>query len=187
MKTPVELLALARAQPGRITYASAGAGGISHMATELLASAARLKLVHVPYKGGSQAVTDLIGGHVDLYMGSIPQVIAHVRALKLNAIAVTSRLRSSVAPQVPTLSDIAPGYELELWWGVFAPAGVPRSVLTALNGEINKLLATPKMKAFLASEAAVPAAVSPGEFADFVSNEIEHWRKVARDAPIRLD
>ena len=187
VKTAAELFTLARSRPGKITYASAGAGSINQMATEMLAGAAGIKLTHVPYKGGSQAVTDLMGGHVDLYVGSMPQVMPHVRAGKVTGLAVTSPQRARAAPEIPALAESLPGYELELWWGIFAPAGVPREVTLALNGAINKLLATPKMKQFLDSESAVSTPLSPDEFAEFVGKELRHWRKVAREANIQAE
>jgi tripartite-type tricarboxylate transporter receptor subunit TctC len=187
VKTPGELFALARSRPGKITYASAGSGSINQMATEMLGGAAGIKLTHVPYKGGSQAVNDLIGGHVDLYIGSMPQVMPHVRAGKVTALAVTSPQRARAAPEIAALAESLAGYELELWWGIFAPAGVPRDVILALNSAINRVLATPKMRQFLDSESAVSAPMSPDEFADFVGRELRHWRKVARDANIQAE
>jgi tripartite-type tricarboxylate transporter receptor subunit TctC len=157
------------------------------MAAEMLSSAAGLKLTHVPYKGGSHAINEVMGGHVDLYVGSMPQVMPHVRAGKATGIAVTSPQRARVAPEIPALAEAVPGYELELWWGIFAPAGTPREVVLAANGAINKLLATPKMKQFLESESAVPAPMSPEELAVFVGKELQSWRKIARDANIQAE
>lgn len=182
-----ELIALARSRPGKVTYASAGSGSINQMGSEMLASATGIKLLHVPYKGGAQAVNDLLANHVDLYLGSMPQVMPQVRAGKLNPIAVTSPQRTKVAPEVPAVGEAVPNYALELWWGVFGPANVPREIVALVNAEIRKALDTPKLRQFMESEAATPGSDSPEQFGAFVARELQHWHKVAKEADIRLD
>jgi tripartite-type tricarboxylate transporter receptor subunit TctC len=186
LKSPQEFLALARARPGSLNYATSGAGSINHFATELLKVAAGLNLTHVPYKGMGPAVNDLVGGHVDLIIASAPSVMSQVKAGKVTGIAVTSEHRSPVVPELPALAESGiPGYSVELWWGVLAPAGVPKDVVARLNAEINAGLASPEMKAFLLREGAESSAASPEAFAGLIRTEIGRWRKVAKDANIQ--
>jgi tripartite-type tricarboxylate transporter receptor subunit TctC len=188
VKTPAEFLALARAKPGRLNYATSGAGSINHFATELLKVAAGVNLTHVPYKGMGPAVNDLVGGHVDAIIASAPSIMAQVRAGKVAGIAVTSEHRSPVAPDLPALAESGvPGYGVELWWGVLAPAGVPREVVARLNAEINAALATAEMKAFLLREGAESAVLAPEAFSALIRSEIARWRKVAREANIQSE
>ena len=185
VKTPADLVAIARANPGKLRFASAGAGSANHMAMELLDSVGNFKMLHVPYKGGSQAITDIIGGHVDLYMGSVPQIRPHGLTGKAVAVGVSSRERSPIVPTVPSLADALPEYNFELWWGIFAPANLPRAVLAQLNGDINKVLTSPKLGEFLANEAAAPSPMSPEQFSDFVSREFQRWQKIVKDGNIK--
>ena len=186
MKAPAEFLALARSRPGSLNYATSGAGSINHFATELFRVAAGLNLTHVPYKGMGPAVNDLVGGHVDLIIASTPSIMAQVRAGKVAGVAVTSEHRSPVAPELPALAESGvPGYSVELWWGVLAPAGVPKDVVARLNTEINAALATAEMKAFLLREGAESAATGPDAFSGLVRAEIGRWRKIAKEANIQ--
>ena len=186
--TVADLIALARASPGKITYGSSGPGSINQIAIELLALSAGIRLVHVPYKGGSFAINDLIGGHVDLYLSSMPQILPNVRAGQAKALAVTSLQRSFAVPDVPTLDETGvKGYEAGSWWGIVAPAGTARDIVVALNAEINKALTTDEMKRFFAQEGAEPVALTPEAFAAMIRTEIQRWDKVARDANIRVD
>jgi tripartite-type tricarboxylate transporter receptor subunit TctC len=187
VKSTAELIKLARSEPGKVTYASAGNGSINQMGSEMLASAAGVKLTHVPFKGGAQAMNDLLGNHVNIYLGSVPQVMPNVRAGKVVPIAVTSPQRSPVAPDVPTLAESLPNYSLELWWGIFGPAGMPREVVASINSEINKIIETPKMRQFLSNEAALPSPISPEQFREFFSKELQYWGKVAKDADIKIE
>jgi tripartite-type tricarboxylate transporter receptor subunit TctC len=186
--TVSDLVALARAKPGAINYASAGPGSVNHIAAELLNVAAGIRLVHVPYRGGSLAINDLTAGHVDLYVSSLPQIIESVRSGLVKALALTGTTRSSAAPDLPTMAEAGvTGYEMELWWGVVAPAGTPKEVVGALNGEINRTLTTPDMKDFLEREGAAPDARSPAQFGGLISTEFARWRKVASEADIHVD
>ena len=183
-----DLIALARAKPGSINYASAGPGSINQIAAELFASAAGVKLVHVPYKGGSFAVNDLVGGHVDLYISSMPQILQIAKTGQARPLAVTGLKRSPSLPDVPTLDEIGlKGYEASSWWGIVAPAGTPADVIARLNAEINKAIGSDEMKRFLEGEGAEGAAMSPQGFRDLIENEVKRWDKVAKEANIRAD
>ena len=141
-----ELFALAKSKPGQITYASAGLGSINQISTELIALAAGVKLTHVPYKGGAPALNDLVGGHVDMFVSSIPQALQLVRSGQIKTLAVTSSKRTPLLPDVPTLAEAGtPGADAETWWGIAGPAGMPADVVNALNAEINKALASPEV------------------------------------------
>jgi tripartite-type tricarboxylate transporter receptor subunit TctC len=138
VKTPAEFLALARANPGKLNYGSAGNGSINQIAAEVLKSDASINLTHVPYRGVAPALNDLIAGHVQLIIASLPAMMTQMRADKVNGIAVTTKSRSKLLPDVPTLNEtIAPGYDLYQWWGFLAPAGTPAAIVTKLNAAIN--------------------------------------------------
>jgi tripartite-type tricarboxylate transporter receptor subunit TctC len=142
-----ELIALAHAKPGALNYGSAGVGSVNHMSMELLKSLANLDIKHVPYRAGNEAVNDMIGGHLDMFVGSLPQMIAQTRAGTAKAIAVTSPQRSNVVPDLPTLAESGvPGYALEQWWGIVVPAKTPAGIVNTLNTEFNSILATPEVK-----------------------------------------
>jgi tripartite-type tricarboxylate transporter receptor subunit TctC len=183
-----ELFALAGNEPGEITYASAGLGSINQIATELIARAAGVKFTHVPYKGGAPAVNDLAGGHVDIFVSSLPQVLPLVRGGQVKPLAVTGNKRSALLPDVPTLGEAGvSGAELGTWWGIAGPAGVPASMVNALNAEIGKMLSSPELIAFLTNEGAEAEAMTPKQFADMMRLETERWTRVAREANISID
>jgi tripartite-type tricarboxylate transporter receptor subunit TctC len=183
-----DLIALAKSKPSSINYASAGPGSINQIAAELFASAAGVKIVHVPYKGGSLAVNDLVGGHVDLYISSMPQILQIAKTGQARPLAVTGLKRSPALPDVPTLDEIGlKGYEASSWWGIVAPAGTPADVIAKLNSEINKALGSEEMKRFLEGEGAEAAAMSPQAFRDLIDREMKRWDKVAKEANIRAD
>jgi tripartite-type tricarboxylate transporter receptor subunit TctC len=187
-KTPEEFFALAKSKPGKLNYASSGPGSINQFATELLKSAAGINLTHVPYKGMSPAVNDLVGGHVDVLIASVPSVMPQVKSGKVKGIGVTTSKPSPAAPGLPSLAEAgAKGYNVELWWGVLAPAGVPKEVVTKLNTEINKALATTEMKEFLVREGAEASPLTSDEFGALIRDEIQRWQKVAKDAGIQAE
>jgi tripartite-type tricarboxylate transporter receptor subunit TctC len=186
--TPQEFFALARAQGSALNYATSGAGSINHFATELLNEAAGLKLTHVPYKGMGPATADLIGGHVQVLVASVPSVYQHVKAGKVKGIGVTTTQASQVAPGLPPLADFgAKGYDVELWWGVLAPAATPRDIVAKLNAEINKVLATDEMREFLVREGAIPSPTTPEAFDELIRKDVERWRKVGKAADIKME
>jgi tripartite-type tricarboxylate transporter receptor subunit TctC len=182
-----ELIALARAKPGELNYGSAGLGSVNHMAMELLKSLAGLDIKHVPYRAGNHAVNDLIGGHLDMFVGSLPQMIALVRAGSATGIAVTSGERSATVPDLPTLAESgAPGYELTQWWGVVVPAATPRDIVEVLNAELVRIMATPDVKAFMAREGAEPTPSTPEEFGAYIGVELQRWTDLVAQAGLRV-
>jgi tripartite-type tricarboxylate transporter receptor subunit TctC len=183
-----ELFALARSKPGQVTYASAGLGSINQISTELIAFSAGVRFTHVPYKGGAPALNDLVGGHVDIFVSSIPQALQLVRSGQIKTLAVTSTRRIALLPDVPTLEESGTsGADLGTWWGIAGPAGMPVDVVNALNAEINKILASPELGTFLTNEGAEAEPMTPRQFGDLMRLETERWIKVAREANISID
>jgi tripartite-type tricarboxylate transporter receptor subunit TctC len=188
VKNAQELLALAREKPGTLNYGSAGVGSANHMTMELLKSLAGLDIKHVPYRAGNTAVNDMIGGHVDMFVGSLPQMIELVRAGTATGIAVTSAQRSSTVPDLPTLAETGvPGYDFEQWWGIAAPAGTPREIIVALNTELNRILATPEIKAFMVHEGAEPAPGTPEAFGRHLNVELRRWTDLIRRIELKVE
>jgi tripartite-type tricarboxylate transporter receptor subunit TctC len=183
-----ELFALARSKPGQITYASAGMGSINQISTEQIALSAGVKLMHVPYKGGAPALNDLVGGHVDMFVSSVPQALQLVRGGQIKTLAVTSAKRAALLPDVPTLAESGQsGAELGTWWGIVGPAGMPANVVNALNTEIGKMLASPEIGVFLTNEGAESETMTPQQFGDMMRSETARWTKVAHEANISID
>jgi tripartite-type tricarboxylate transporter receptor subunit TctC len=183
-----ELFALAKSKPGQITYASAGIGSINQISTELIAFTAGVKLSHVPYKGGAPALNDLVGGHVDMFVSSIPQALQLIRGGQIRTLAVTSSKRTPLLPDVPTLAEAGtPGADAETWWGIAGPAGMPADIVKALNAEINKMLASPELATFFANEGAEAEAMTPQQFGDMMRRETARWTRVAHEANISID
>ena len=188
VKSAKELLDLAKSKPGQITFASSGPGSINQIAAELIALSAGVKLMHVPYKGGAPGLNDLVGGHVDLYVSSLPQVLQLAKDGQARALAVTSARRTSLLPDVPTLEEAGiPGFDLSSWWGIVGPAGMPATIVNALNTEIGKMLTSPELSTILANEGAEAATMTPQAFGDMMRSETERWIKVAREANISID
>ena len=188
VKSIKELIALARARPGQLNYASAGSGNATHLAGELFNSAARIKLVHVPYKGSGPAVTDLVGGQVQLMFGNLVAVLPQYKAGRLRALAVTGEKRTAAAPALPTVSEAGvPGYSVISWFGVLAPAGTPREIITRLNAELIQAMRAPEMRDKLAGDGAEPSTGTPEQFAAFIKNEITQWTTVVRNAGITAE
>jgi tripartite-type tricarboxylate transporter receptor subunit TctC len=183
-----ELLALAGSKPGLISYGSAGPGSINQIAAELIALSAGVKLMHVPYRGGAPALNDLVGGHVDVYVSSLPQVLQLAQTGQARALAVTSAKRTPQLPDVPTLDEAGiAGFDLWSWWGIVGPAGMPPHVVHALNSEIGKMLNSPELATFLSNEGAEAEAMTPQQFGDLMRLETERWIKVAHEANISID
>jgi tripartite-type tricarboxylate transporter receptor subunit TctC len=188
VRSAKEVLALAKSKPGEITYASAGIGSINQIAAELIAQSAGVKLMHVPYKGGAPALNDLLGGHVDTYVSSLPQVQQLAQNGQVDALAVTSTKRVAILPNVPTLDEAGvAGFDLSSWWGIVGPAGMPPEVVNKLNAAINKLLTSPELEKFFANEGAEPQAMTPQQFDALIHSEVQRWIKVAHDANISID
>ena len=185
-KTLPELTALAKASPGKLNYATNGTGSSSHLATLLYESMAGVKMVHIPYKGLAPALSDMLGGQVQLMFNSIVALVPQVKAGKVRAIAVTSKTRSSLLPDVPTLAESGlPGYEAGSWYGILVPAATPREIVNRLNAEIVRAVKTPEMRSRLSGEGADPIGSSPEEFADHIRAEMARIGKVIRDAGIK--
>jgi len=187
-RTVKELIALARARPGQLSYASAGNGTAAHLSGELFKSMAKVDMVHVPYKGNVPAIVDLIAGQTSLLFATMPTVLPQVQAGRLKALAVTSSARSPAAPELPTIAEAAlPGYSVTNWIGIFAPAGTPRDVVMKLNAEIVRIMQAPDIQKRLLNEGAKFTPWTPDEFAGFVKSEIAKWAKVVKEAGIRVD
>lgn len=186
LKSIQDLVAQAKAQPGKLNYGTSGAGSINHFATELFADAAGLRMTHIPYKGMGPATNDLLAGQIDVLVASAPSILGQVRGGRVRALAVTTAARSPVAPELPTLEEAGyKGSAADLWWGVLAPAGTPQAVVDKLNAELNKQVQSAEMKDFFLKEGAVPAAMKPADFATFIGEEIGRWKAVARKADIQ--
>jgi tripartite-type tricarboxylate transporter receptor subunit TctC len=186
VKSVKELIAFARARPGQLTYASAGNGTNPHMTMALFLSMAKLDMVHVPYKGSAPAVTALLGGHVAALSATAITGIPQIRAGRLRGLGVTSKTRSAVAPELPTLDEAGvPGYEATQWYGVLAPGGTPREVVMRLHAELSRVLQLPEVKSRFATDGVEVVADTPEQFAQLIRSEIVKWAKVARDAGIK--
>jgi tripartite-type tricarboxylate transporter receptor subunit TctC len=180
-KTIPELIALAKREPGKLNYASAGVGSGIHLGAELFATMADIKLTHIPYKGSSPALTDLIGGHVAIYFSSLPPAIALVKEGKVRALAVTGPKRSPSFPDLPTVAEIAlPGYEAVLHYGIVAPAGTPRPIVDKLNAALQAALAEPDVRERITADGAEPLAGTPEDYAADIDREETKWSKVVK-------
>jgi len=183
-----QLLDLARSMPGKITYASSGPGSINQISAELIALSAGVRLLHIPYKGGAPALNDLLGGHVDIYVSSLPQVLPLAQSGKAKALAVTSLKRTPLLPDVPTLDEPGiPGFESSSWWGIAGPTDMPADVVGTLNAEISRMLTSPELHKLLASEGADAETMTPQQFSELMRAETQRWIRVAREANISID
>jgi tripartite-type tricarboxylate transporter receptor subunit TctC len=186
VKSVKQLVALARANPGKLNYGSAGRGSIGHLSAELLGSLAGIKMTHVPYKGAGPALVDTVAGHVELLISSMPAVIPQARAGKLRMIGQAGEKRSPAAPDVPTMIESGvPGFVVTAGFGLFAPAGTPRPAIDRVHAALKASLADPGVRDRLSSEGAEPVGSTPGEYEQFTRTEIEKWIKVARGAGIQ--
>jgi len=182
-----ELIALARSKPGRINYASAGAGSSSHLAMELFKSMARVDLVHIPYKGTGPLITELIAGQVSVTIASAVPLIPQVRAGKLRGLAVTGAQRSAAMPDLPTIGETVPGYEVTNWFGIIAPRGTPKPIVARINAELNKALRTQALRDSLVAQGADPAGGTPEQFAATIRRDYAKWGRVVRESGARVD
>ena len=181
-----QLIALAKAQPDKLSYASGGIGGSGHLAVELFKSLTGVQMVHVPYKGNGAAISDLIGGQVPLCFCTLPSVFSHVKSGRLRPLAVTTAKRSIAAPDIPTVGEAGVrGYEMSQWYGLLAPSGVPTAIIERLNGEVAKALQHPELRQRFQSEGAEPAGSSPQQFGAFYKAEVAKWTHVVQKAGVR--
>ena len=185
--TVPELIALARTQPGTLSYGSAGVGTTSHLAGELFKSMTKVDIVHVPYKGNVPAITDLLGGQTAMIFATMPTVLPHVRAGKLRPLAVLGTARSPALPDVPTVAESVPGFEVSNWIGLFGPAGMPPVIVARLNAEVQKIMRSPEIQKRLETEGAKFIPMTPDQFATFQKAEIAKWAKTIKDANIKVD
>jgi len=183
-KTVNELIAYIKANPGKISYGSGGVGTTSHLAGELFKFLAKVDMTHIPYKGNSPAITDLIGGQTQIMFATMPTVLPFVKTGKLRAIAVIGGSRTSALPDLPTVSQTLPGFEVSNWIGIFAPTGTPTPIITKLNTEINKIMQLPNNQKRLEAEGAKFRAMTSETFGMFQRNEAQKWAKIIKDSGI---
>jgi tripartite-type tricarboxylate transporter receptor subunit TctC len=187
-QTLAEFIALAKAKPGQLNYASSGPGTPYHMAGELFKAMAGVNIVHVPYKGSSGARTDMLGGQVQMMFDAITTMAPHVQAGKLRALGTSGKARSSVLPDTPTVAEAGvPGYEAVIWLGIMAPAGTPRAIVDRLNAEISKAAGSPEMRAAWAKQGAVAMTMTADEFARFMREDVEKWARIVKISGARPD
>jgi tripartite-type tricarboxylate transporter receptor subunit TctC len=183
-----ELVALAKARPGQINYGSGGNGSAPHFASEMFNTAAGIKLAHVPYKGSTPAVIDLIGGQVQVMFTGIPSVIAYIKSNRVRALGITGKARTAALPDVPTVIESGvPGYEVSPWFGLLVPARTPPAIVATLHREVVKILRAPAMLERFAAEGVDPVGDSPEHFAAYIKEEIVKWGKVVKDTGMRVD
>jgi len=182
-----ELIAHARANPGKLTFASAGTGTASHLAGELFKSMAKVDMTHVPYKGNVPAITDLLAGQTSLLFATMPTVLPHAKAGKLRALATIGAARSAAVPDVPTVGESLPGFEVNNWIALFAPAGTPGEIVRRWNGEVTRVMQSKDIEARLPGEGARFTPNTPEQFAAFVQAEIAKWAPVVKAAGARAD
>jgi tripartite-type tricarboxylate transporter receptor subunit TctC len=184
-KTVSEFIAYCKANPGKVGFASSGIGTPQHVTAELFKLTTGVEMLHVPYRGGAPALTDLLGGQVQMMFSPLPESISTIKAGKLRALAVTTVARVEALPDVPTVAETLPGFESVTWQGIGAPANTPPEIVAQLNKEINAAVADPRFKARLADLGSAPMPMSPDAFKKFIDAEIDKWAKVIRDANIK--
>jgi tripartite-type tricarboxylate transporter receptor subunit TctC len=187
VKTVPELIAYVKANPGKLNFASSGSGTSIHLSGELFKTMTAVQMTHVPYKGSAPALTDLIGGQVQLMFDNLPSSLAFIKAGKLRALAVTSTTRAATLPDVPTVADFVPGFEASSWFGLLAPAGTPPAVIAKINGEVAKWLATPEAREKLTAQGANLAGGTPEDFAKHIQAETAKWAKVVKESGAKVD
>lgn len=187
-KTLADVVSAAKAQPGTVTYGSPGNGTSIHLAGDLFEKAAGIKLSHIPYKGSNPALMDALAGNVDLLVSSLPSAMGQIKSGKLRPLAVTSAARSSSLPEVPTVAESGyQGFDVSTWYGVLAPAGTPAPIVKTLNAEINRLLATPEMKAAIQAQGAEPQAMTSEQFAALLKKEYGEWKGIVEASGARIE
>ena len=185
--TVAEFIAYAKANPGKINFASGGVGTSPHLSGELFKTMTETNIVHVPYRGTAPALTDLVAGQVQVMFDNIPGSIGHIRTGKVRALGVTAAKRVAALPDVPTIGETVPGYDVSIWYGIAAPRGTPPEIVEKLNQAVNAVLAYPKLQARLAELGGEPMPMTPAEFGKLVAEETEKWAKVIRAANIKVE
>jgi tripartite-type tricarboxylate transporter receptor subunit TctC len=187
-KSVKELIGLARAKPGSLNYGSSGTGGLSHLSGALFGSLAHIEIVHIPYKGGAPALTDVIAGQIQMLYSTILQSQAQLKAGRLKALAVTTAKRSRAAPELPTMAEAGvPGYEVAGWYGIVAPPQTPKPIITKLNGEIVRILKLPDVGEKLAADGSEPVGSTPEAFGAHIKTEVAKWRKLIQQTGIKAE
>lgn len=187
-KTVQELVALAKARPGQLNFATAGVGSAPHLAGIEFAQRAGIEWTYIPYQGGSAAVIDVVAGHADVLFNGMLPVVAHLKGGKMRALAVSSAKRSAAAPEIPTVAESGmPGFETGSWQGMLAPAGTPREIIDRLNVEIRRILATPELRKRLADQGTEVRAGPPGELGRFIQREVPRWAAVVKQSGVKVD
>ena len=188
VKNLQELIALAKKEPGKLTFASTGNGGSQHMAGELLKQRAGIDIVHVPYKGAAGALTDLIAGHVSMAFMTSVSAVPHIKAGSVRALAVASAKRMPALPELPTFAEAGlPNFESDSWSGLFAPAGTPAAIVNRLQAEVTRALASPGVRGKLESQGGILVGNSPAEFRSFIKQEVDHWSKQFKTVNVTLE
>lgn len=182
-----ELLALAKAKPGQMSYASFGNGSSPHLGTELLKTMTGVDIVHVPYKGGAPALADLLGGQVAMMFVDLPPALSHIRSGKVRAIAVSPLQRTALMPEVPTVAETVPGFGFSSWAGLLVPAGTPAEIVNRLHAEIARILNLPEVKQQLTGLGAEPVGSTPQQFAELIRSETAKWSRVVKDSGAKVD
>ena len=186
-RTVGDLIALARQRPGELVYATAGNGTSNHLCTELFQRLAGVSLLHVPYKGSAPALTDLIGGQVQLMFDNAPNLLPHIRAGKVRALAVSTANRAAFAPELPAVAETVAGFDVEVWFGVVAPSGVPQEVVAKLNGDINAVLALPEIKRRFGEQGVQVIGGTPAAFGAYLQAQMRRWGQVVKDAGLQIE
>jgi tripartite-type tricarboxylate transporter receptor subunit TctC len=186
-KTVAEFIEYVKANPGKVSFASAGNGTTIHLSGELFMAMTGVKMQHVPYRGSAPALTDMISGQVQVMFDNVLSSIGHLQSGALRPLAVTSRERLATLPDVPTLAETVPGYETGTWWGIGVPKGTPPEIVTKLNAETNAILAEPKIKARFSELGSAPLVMSPGAFGKFLADETEKWAKAVKFSGAQVD
>lgn len=187
-KTLADLVAAAKAKPGELTFATPGNGTVAHLTGEMLQRAAGIKLQHIPYKGSSQAITDLVGGTVEVFMASVPTAMSHLKSGKMRALAVTSAKRSVTLPNVPSINEAGySGFDANTWFGLAAPAGTPASVIARMNAEVNRVLQMPDVREKIRSEGGDALGGTPEAFAALIKADIVKWGLIVKESGAKID
>jgi tripartite-type tricarboxylate transporter receptor subunit TctC len=185
-KTPREVIALAKTEPDKVTFASSGAGGAPHLAAEIFSNMAGIKMLHVPYKGGGPAVADLMAGHVNILFTTVLEAVGHVKSGKLRGMGVTSAQRSPALPDMPTIAEAAlPGYDTGSWIGLLAPAGTPIAVIDKITSDVREILAQPDTQQTFITQGAIPRSLSTAEFTTLINNDKKRYARIIQDKNIQ--
>ncbi len=182
-----EFIELARAKPGALNFGSPGSGTNMHLAAELFQQMTKTDMVHAPYKGLAPAITDLLGGQIQLHFGGAPSVLPHIKAGRLRGLAVTTEQRSPALPDLPAISELLPGYSAGIWFGMWAPAGTPKEIVSQLNQAIARILKQPDVQEGLRTDGVEPAHSTPEEYARVIARDVATWSKVVKDGNIKAD